>query len=111
MRSIRVLFEDGNHIDTQINGSDQEIINYYENKYFQFGDNQQHPKDKLVKATKVLFPVFNVLYCHDHQNVYGEHSFFTEDEARKAFNKPPQYYQNSKLIILQGPNLEEERNQ
>lgn len=55
MRAIRVTFEDGNTIVTDINGTDDEIRQYYIGKSFQFGDTHECPEDKLVKATKVEF--------------------------------------------------------
>lgn len=53
MRSIKVHFEDGNSICTNINGSNKEIEDYYIGTTFNFGD--VDCKDKLVKATKVEF--------------------------------------------------------
>lgn len=60
MRSIRVHFEDGNTIDTNINGTDDEIRQYYVGQSFQFGDTEAHPRDKMVKAVRVeFFPEVN----------------------------------------------------
>lgn len=55
MRTIRVTFEDGNTITTNINGTDEEIRRYYIGQSFNFGDTQEHPKDKMVKAISVEF--------------------------------------------------------
>ena len=55
MRVIRVTFEDGNTMTTNINGTDEEIKEYYVGKYFNFGDTDSHPKDKMVKAVGVAF--------------------------------------------------------
>jgi len=55
MRAIRVTFEDGNTIETNINGTDEAIRRYYIGQEFQFGDTEEHPKDKLVKAVDVEF--------------------------------------------------------
>ena len=55
MRSIRVTFADGNTIETNINGSNETIRRYYIGQEFQFGDTEEHPKDKMVKAVDVTF--------------------------------------------------------
>jgi len=55
MKTIKVTFEDGNTIITFINGTVFEILTYYIEQYFQFGDTQEHPGDKIVKAIKVEF--------------------------------------------------------
>ena len=55
MRAIRVTFADGNTIETNINGTDDEIKAYYIGQEFQFGDTEECPYDKLVKATNVEF--------------------------------------------------------
>lgn len=51
MRSIRVTYEDGNTIDTNINGTRKEITDYYVGKYFNFGIEDDH----MVKAVAVEF--------------------------------------------------------
>ena len=53
MRAIRVTFEDGNTIETNINGTMEEIRAYYLGQSFQFGDTEEHPGDKLVRAVAV----------------------------------------------------------
>lgn len=55
MRAIRVTFADGNTIETNINGTDAEVVAYYVGNDFQFGDTDACPRDKLVKATGVEF--------------------------------------------------------
>lgn len=55
MKTIKVYFEDGNTLATSINGTKKEIENYYLGKCFQFGDTEECPKDKMVKAIKVEF--------------------------------------------------------
>ena len=55
MKSIRVTFEDGNTIDTEINGTNQEIEAYYLGNYFNFGDTEAHPKDKMLKGVSIKF--------------------------------------------------------
>ena len=53
MRAIRITFEDGNTIETNINGTMEEIRAYYVGQVFQFGDTEKHLGDKLVKAIAV----------------------------------------------------------
>lgn len=55
MRPIRVHFEDGNTIETCINGTPPDILNHYIGKPFQFGDTEECPRDKMVKAVRVEF--------------------------------------------------------
>lgn len=55
MRHITVHFEDGNTVSTNINGTDQEIEKYYVGKSFDFGDTEECPRSKLVKAVRVEF--------------------------------------------------------
>ncbi len=55
MRDITVTFEDGNTISTSINGSEETIREYYIGNRFQFGDTEEHPTDKMVKAVAVEF--------------------------------------------------------
>jgi hypothetical protein len=50
-RSIRVHYEDGNVVPTEINGTEEEINDYYVGKYFNFGVED----DKMVKAVRVEF--------------------------------------------------------
>lgn len=58
MLSIRVTFEDGNTIDTGINATLDEARAYYIGQKFQFGDTDECPRDKLVKAIAVdLLPL------------------------------------------------------
>ena len=53
MIAIEVIFENGNTILTDINATFEEASNYYVGKYFQFGDNEQHPEDLLVKCVAI----------------------------------------------------------
>ena len=55
MRDVTVTFEDGNTIDASINGSEETIREYYIGNRFQFGDTEEHPADKMVKAVSVEF--------------------------------------------------------
>jgi hypothetical protein len=51
-RSVKVHFEDGNSLVSAINGTKQEIIDYYVNNYFDMGTGE---KEKMAKAIKVDF--------------------------------------------------------
>ncbi len=53
MKTFKVTFLDGNVLFTSMNASLTEAQRYYINQYFQFGDTEEHPKDRLVKATIV----------------------------------------------------------
>lgn len=53
MIDVIVLFEDGNTIRTSINGTLDDAKNYYLGKRFNFGDNEECPKDKMVLAISV----------------------------------------------------------
>ena len=55
MRDITVTYEDGTTIPTSINGSKETIREYYIGTYFQHGDTEEHPTDKMVKAVSVEF--------------------------------------------------------
>lgn len=55
MRYITVTFEDGNTIDTAINGTNESINEYYIGNYFDFGDTEEHPQSKMIKAVSVKF--------------------------------------------------------
>jgi hypothetical protein len=48
-----VTFEDGNTLVTGFNGTLEEARAYYVGKFFNHGDTDSHPKDKMVKAIKV----------------------------------------------------------
>lgn len=50
-KSIRVKFEDGDSLETEITGSDEEILKYYVGNVFNMGT----AEDRLVKATEVEF--------------------------------------------------------
>lgn len=53
-RSIKVTFENGDSITTEINGSEEEINNYYLNKTFNLGP-MGSSEDKMTKAINVEF--------------------------------------------------------
>lgn len=53
MISVKVTFADGNSFVTGINATLEEAIAYYVGQEFQFGDTDECPIDKLVKAITV----------------------------------------------------------
>ena len=53
MNSYKVTFEDGNTIVTSMNATLEQAKTYYLGKYFNFGDTDECPKDKMLKAVKV----------------------------------------------------------
>ena len=55
MRDITVTFENGDTISTSINGSEETIREYYIGNRFQFGDTEENPADKMIKAVSVDF--------------------------------------------------------
>jgi hypothetical protein len=87
MRTVRVHYEDGNTVTTQINGTEAEITRYYVGNAFQFGDTDECPRDKLVKATKVEFMREFAFRVDDPKDPHGHTvtstDAFTEEEARK----------------------------
>lgn len=55
---VRFVSLDGIHmndITTMINGTKEEITNYYMNNIFDFGDTPEHPHDLPMKAMKITF--------------------------------------------------------
>lgn len=55
MRSIKVIFSNGNSLVTDINGTDDQIRAHYIGRVFNFGDTDTCPSDVLVKAIEVIF--------------------------------------------------------
>ncbi len=53
MICIEAIFENGNRIITDINCTFEQASTYYVGNYFQFGDNEQHPEDLLVKCIAI----------------------------------------------------------
>lgn len=53
MRAIKVHFDNGDSLVTSINGSNQEIENYYLGNTFNLGDGAGG--DKMVKAVRIEF--------------------------------------------------------
>ena len=52
MNTFKVIFEDGNSLVTEMNADLEEARRYY-GQYFNFGDTDEHPQDKMVKAIAV----------------------------------------------------------
>lgn len=52
MRAIKVTFDNGNSIETNINGTNEEIEKYYLGQTFNLGNG---PHDLMAKAVKVEF--------------------------------------------------------
>lgn len=52
---VKVTFADGNHLVTPINGTKEQIRQYYIGQEFQFGDTEEHPGDLMIKAIAVEF--------------------------------------------------------
>ena len=51
MKSIKIIFE-SNTIYTDINGTEQEIRNYYKDKWFNVGI---YPVEKMEKVKEIIF--------------------------------------------------------
>ena len=58
-RSVKVFFtnDEGQKTElfTEINGTPEEIVNYYGQNWFNFGDDDFHPKDLMMIAEKIFF--------------------------------------------------------
>ena len=58
-RSVKVFFtnDDGEKTElfTEINGTPEQVLNYYGNNSFNFGDSDENPKDLIVFAEKIIF--------------------------------------------------------
>lgn len=53
MKTIKVLFANGNIITTEFNGTLKEAASYYLYKKFQFGITEENPQDHMVTAIDV----------------------------------------------------------
>lgn len=53
MNTFKVIFEDGDSLVTEMNASLEEARRYYIGQYFNFGDTDTHPQDKMVQAIAV----------------------------------------------------------
>ncbi len=58
-RSVKVFFtsDGGQKIElfTDINGTPEQIINYYGQNWFNFGDSDENPKDLMMIAESIHF--------------------------------------------------------
>ena len=52
---VRVTFADGTFLVTEINGTKEQVRKYYIGEYFQRGDTEEHPADKMIQAVSVEF--------------------------------------------------------
>jgi hypothetical protein len=50
MIDVKVIFEDSNSLVTGINATIEEARRYYVGRQFQFGDTEECPNDKLIRA-------------------------------------------------------------
>ena len=82
-QSIRVDFADGNQVFTEINGTEDEIREYYVGTYYNFGDTDAHPEDKMVEVVGVTF--FPVHHCDDD----GKDAPLMSACARKSWSATP----------------------
>lgn len=53
MNAFKITFEDGNVIHSSMNATLNEAVKYYVGNSFQFGDTDECPRDKMVKAVSV----------------------------------------------------------
>ena len=54
MNTFRITFTTGDVIVTSMNASLQKATEYYTNNYFNFGDTQEHPADKMGRGVSVV---------------------------------------------------------
>ena len=55
MPAITVKMAHGNEIHTSINGTRQSVRKHYIGQSVDFGDTEEHPTSKMVKAVEVVF--------------------------------------------------------
>ena len=55
--TIKVTFDHGDYCLTEINGTKEEVGEYYLGKSFNFGDTDAKPYDDMHKAVRVEFLV------------------------------------------------------
>lgn len=55
MQSVRVTFSDGDSLETDINGTQEEIETYYIGKWFNLGQPLNPVEDRMVQAVSVEF--------------------------------------------------------
>ena len=72
MRSIKVTFDNGNSLETNINGTNAEILKYYVGNEFNLGDGAGD--DLMAKATSVEFlDVPITVYCSSCGGEFRHH--------------------------------------
>lgn len=54
MICVKVYLADGNTITTEINMSLEEARRYYIGQYFNFGDTEECPRDRMVRVIDVV---------------------------------------------------------
>ena len=55
MRAIRVHYSDGQMQEQSVNGTNAETERYFVGSWFNFGDTEEHPADRMVQAVRVEF--------------------------------------------------------
>lgn len=107
MKTAKVYFEDGNTLTTSINGTKKEIEAYYIGKRFQFGDTEEHPRDKMVKAIKVEFlEPFKFSFVGREANAIGKthkiNKTYKAESKQKAIDMLYTDYEHITTLCLNG---------
>lgn len=91
-QAFRITWEDGNTTVTEMNATLEEARAYYIAEPFQFGDTDEHPGDKMVRAVTVeelhRFHVFGKYWKDlDTEATYSKHLDATDkkDAERLAW--------------------------
>ena len=53
MISIKVVFENGDFLITDINATFEEAAKYYVGQSFNFGDTDEYPQDRILKCVAI----------------------------------------------------------
>lgn len=53
MNHFKIIFENGDQINTGFNGTEDEARDYYLNNWFNFGDTDEIPNDIMVRGVSV----------------------------------------------------------
>lgn len=107
MNTVKVYFEDGNTITTSINANLKEATKYYLGKSFQFGDSEECPQDKMVKAVKVeILKKFKFSFVGRHVGAIGKtrvinHTVEAFNEAQ-AFAELYTKFEHITTVVLNG---------
>ena len=107
MKTVKVYFEDGNTLVSSINGTKKEVESYYVGKAFQFGDSEECPTDKMVKAVKVEFlQAFKFSFVGRLSGAIGKTYKTTETiqafNQQEAFNELYTKYELISTLCLNG---------